>query len=63
MRRDVSFDTFGNIVVVTDTTREEIHSGVVLLTSEQTTEAIKYGWVEQPPHQTEAELGLRRVRR
>ncbi len=61
--RDISFDIHGNIIVATETVRDEIHSGVVLLTPEQVELAKEYGWEEISSTASEIEHGLRRVKR
>jgi hypothetical protein len=63
MRRDISFNDRGDIVVESDTFRETISHGVVLLTPEQVAEAAPHGWREVPSHPADIEHGLRRVQR
>jgi hypothetical protein len=63
VRRNISFDDEGNIVVETDTHREKIISGVVLLTAEQMNEAVKHGWHAHGGPVTETQPTLYPVRR
>lgn len=63
MTRNISFNQHGDIVVESDTHRDEIKSGIVLLTPDQVEEAKQHGWVEVPSHRADIERGLRRVQR
>ena len=63
MIRRIGFNQLGDIVVDHALYREEIKSGIVLLTPEQVEEAARHGWKEVPSHQADIDHGLRRVQR
>ena len=63
MIRRIGFNQLGDIVVDHAMYREEIKSGIVLLTPEQVVEAASHGWKEIQSHPADVEHGLRRVQR
>lgn len=61
--RLIEFNIAGDIIVMSDTSKEIVERGVVLIPARLVVEAAKYGWREDVSDANEVALGLVRVRR